>query len=413
MSICCIQKHSSQVGGIASRPGRSIILLSLLATVWFAAGAASIAAESDEIYLKIYNLIEQADNLVDKARPAEAKTKYLEAQTQLREFKQTFPTYNAKTVNYRLNYLSGKIDTLSRPAPGTEENHSPQNTSAAAKRPAAGEPEIKLLEAGAEPRQVFRLHAKPMEIQKAKISAKVGMNLSVGGQPGQMMKLPEMVITATMTTKSVSPDGEIAYTMVFDDINAVSKPGETLEMATAMKASLAGMKGMTVTGVMNDRYYTRKIEVQIPPNADAQTRAGMEQMKDSFANTRFILPEEALGLGGKWEVKQKARKQGMMIEELVRHEVVSIEGDTLVVKSSTTQSAANQKIPNPIMTTMKVDLVKMTGTMTETVTIDLNKTLPVKASASEQSEISMNMANAGKKQAMVVKSETESTLDAQ
>jgi hypothetical protein len=151
--------------------------------------------------------------------------------------------------------------------------------------------------------------------------------------------------------------------------------------------------------------------VQIPPGTDDQTRAGMEQMKDAFANQDFILPEEAIGTGAKWEVRNKKQKQGMTMDETIRHELVSMDGTVMVVKSATTQSAANQKVPNPFMPTAKIDLTKMTGTATESATIDLANILPSKATAEERTETILTTTTAGKRQAMTLKTETHSTLE--
>lgn len=410
MSICCIRKPHPRAGFISNSPTRFIVLLSVLTAAWFAVAPTSLAAETDEMYLKIYNLIEQADELADKAKPVEARTKYLEAEKKLRDFKKDFPTYNPKTVNYRLSYLAGKIDTLSRPAPTSTDESAASSASAKIKRN-PGEPDIKLLEAGAEPRQTLRLHAKAMEIQRAKITSQITMTVPVPGQESKPIQLPEIVITANIITKNSTPDGDTAYEVVIQDFNPVAKSPESQAIADAMKTSLAALKGLTVKSLVTDRYFNKKVEVQIPPNTDPQTRSSMEQMKDSFANTRFILPEDAIGVGAKWEIKQKVKKQGMSVDETTQHEIVSMEGDTLVVKSSTTMSAANQKIPNPLLPTLKADLTKMTGTETQTATINLGKILPANATADERSELGLSMAAGNQKQNLTMKSEVHSTLE--
>ena len=128
---------------------------------------------------------------------------------------------------------------------------------------------------------------------------------------------------------------------------------------------------------------------------------------------KIIVPEEAVGVGAKWEVKEKIKTQGMTTDQTTQHEVVGIEGDSLVMKSSTTQTAANQKISSPMMPTLKVDMTKMTGTATGTSTVNLAKVFPGKAISDQRIEVNMAVNAGGKKQVMNTKTETHSTLEAE
>jgi hypothetical protein len=309
-----------------------------------------------------------------------------------------------------MNYLTGRIATLSKPIPVEPEVSESEPAAPVVQAVRPGHPQVKLLEAGAEPHQVFRLQVKPMETQKTKISARISMTMSAAEMPGQTMKMPAITMKSVLTPKSVSAAGEINYEILIEDVEVATEPGVAAQIADSMRESLAGMKGLVLVGTMTDRYLTKKMEARIPPGTDAQTREGMEQMKESFANTEFILPEEAIGVGAKWEVKEKVKEQGMMIDQTTRHELVSHGGGALAIKSSTTQSAANQKIPNPVMPTLKADLTKMAGTATGTSTMDLTKILPTKASSDERVEVNLTMSAGGKKQAMTVKTETLATL---
>lgn len=65
----------------------------------------------DDRYIAIYDLIQQADGLVDNNSIKQAQAKYAEAQTALIKFQAEYPTWNIKIVNFRLNYLAGKTGT--------------------------------------------------------------------------------------------------------------------------------------------------------------------------------------------------------------------------------------------------------------------------------------------------------------
>lgn len=103
------------------------VMLGLFAVVQVA-GAQSV----DEQYVRIYNLIQQADALRASGDESEALPKYLEAQTALTQIQRVNPTWNPKVVSYRLNYLANKIAAIPGanlpPSTGTAEKPSVPST---------------------------------------------------------------------------------------------------------------------------------------------------------------------------------------------------------------------------------------------------------------------------------------------
>lgn len=85
------------------------------ATILILAGAAAHAQE--EQYVQVYNLIQEGDAAAASDTPLAALNKYLRAQTELQKFQKIYPEWNGRIVNFRLNYLAGKIADLSGRAP--------------------------------------------------------------------------------------------------------------------------------------------------------------------------------------------------------------------------------------------------------------------------------------------------------
>ena len=92
----------------------------------------------------------------------------------------------------------------------------------------------------------------------------------------------------------------------------------------------------------------------------------------------------------------------MNIDETANYQLVSIEGDGFTAKTQFTQQAANQKIQNPSMPGMKVELTRMVGKGTGDVTFDLGKLMPQAGSMNYHSDLSMAMNVGGKRQPMTV-----------
>lgn len=82
-----------------------LLAVLLLAGVFRAGGQGA-----EEQYVRIYNLIQQADALNGNGQFTLALPKYLEAQSALQRIQKFNPEWNPKVVTYRLGYLAEKIE---------------------------------------------------------------------------------------------------------------------------------------------------------------------------------------------------------------------------------------------------------------------------------------------------------------
>src|SRR5438093_2282430 len=80
------------------------LIVLLLATL-----SVALADSPDEEYVRIYDLIQEADSLSRDGQTTQARAKYLQAQTDLQTFQKANPSWNPKVVSYRLKYLAAKI----------------------------------------------------------------------------------------------------------------------------------------------------------------------------------------------------------------------------------------------------------------------------------------------------------------
>lgn len=91
----------------------------------FAAFTVAQAQSPDQQYVRIYQLIQEADRLNAAGDGKNAAARYVEAQQALGRFKTVYPGWNERVVNYRLNYVTTKLaplTTLLAPAGTTPAN---------------------------------------------------------------------------------------------------------------------------------------------------------------------------------------------------------------------------------------------------------------------------------------------------
>ena len=73
---------------------------------------AALGQAPDDRYLKIYTMIEQADQLNSSGQTRAAITRFLEAQVALKELQQLQPGWNPRMVAFRQEYISAKLAAL-------------------------------------------------------------------------------------------------------------------------------------------------------------------------------------------------------------------------------------------------------------------------------------------------------------
>ena len=108
---------------------------------------------SDDQYISIYSLIQQADALQAAGEPQQALAGYTQALAELQKFQKLFPDWDSEIVGFRLDYLAKKVNDLAAqippgaqggvPSAPTPVNPAPPATNAVSAAPAT-EAEIQL-----------------------------------------------------------------------------------------------------------------------------------------------------------------------------------------------------------------------------------------------------------------------------
>ncbi len=399
-----MSKMNRQPHGKAPAPSQqapwALFLLALAFSICLLTAPAN-AAEPEDDFLDIVAQIHEADTLSASGKDAPAVTLYKQAQTNLFAFRKNNPTWNTKMVALRLTYLQDKTTPASPTA---------QSQAAGKPQPAKGGKEVKLLQAGGEQRQALRLKPEVGAKQSLNLNFKMAMEVKMGAVQPPATKIPAIDIPMELTVKAVADNGDITYELVMGEPSIVEETGIAPQVMEAMKASLTGLKGSSGTGRISDRGLTLAWDLKTA-GADPQSKQLMDQMKDWLANIALPLPEEPVGPGARWEAKTPLKSQGIAINQTATYELVSLEGSQVTIKSSVTQSAGSQKIQNPTMPGMPLDLIKMTGTGAGDSTMDLAKAFPVTVTAKSRSELTMSMTMGGQKQAMSMKNDLTLKLE--
>ncbi len=273
------------------------------------------------------------------------------------------------------------------------------------------QPRSTLLQPGAEPHKALRLHPKAGDKHTSTLTLKMTMEVHAGTADAQPMKMPPMTLVMDTTIKSVSAGGDISFDTVMREVSVAEDSQAAPQMVDAMKTALSGVKGLSINGTMSNRGISKRTEVTPPADTNPQAQQMIEQMKDAFSNSGVVFPEEAVGPGAKWVVKQKVKSQGLTLDQTTTCELVSVEGDRLKVKTVLTQSAANQEVKNPSLPDAKVNVVKLQSRGTGEISANLGQLMPVQATSDLRNESNMAVSAGGQDSEMTIKMDMNQRLE--
>jgi hypothetical protein len=233
----------------------------------------------------------------------------------------------------------------------------------------------------------------------------------VGADKQQTMPTRQVKLQATMLPKEVKDGGATAFEVTLSAARMEVDGDVPPEVLAKENNTFQMMTGAVFFATMNDRYLTREAGVKATPGATREIRASLEEMKDAFTETDLILPEEAIGIGARWQVRQSKMVNGLTVNKVLVHELVAVADAVLTIKTTGTETAPKQKAPASIFPGLKADQVEYRGSSEEQVILDLTKIMPIKSTQTAKSELMMHI-KAGKESAtLTLKGENLATME--
>jgi hypothetical protein len=266
--------------------------------------------------------------------------------------------------------------------------------------PAVGQPSIvTLVSPGAAPRTALRYKIAPAFKSRLEMVMSMGMNMNMGGM--QMpMSMPSMKMAADVAANSVSPTGDVTYEIVFDDMT-IDSTGADPNMVAAMQGAMPSMKGMKGTVVVTSRGVQKSVNMDMSTVSPAFQQT-MQAMSSSLENMSLPFPEEPVGAGAKWEVKQAMASGGMKTFQKISIELTGVDGNAVTLTVKTEQTAPPQPVNNPQLPAgSTMSLVDLSGTGTGTMKIKLDSLVPTSEMNAKTTTV-MDMSMSGQQQRMSV-----------
>ena len=210
-------------------------VLSLLAFV------PSVRGEGPEDrFVRIYNLIQQADALTESGRDDKARQQYLEAQAELKALRKEHPDWNESVVGFRLKYVAEKLEQATQndtpaalPLPG-KKSVSPVATDDAAGLLQLLQEQVRQLAADKE-----LLQARLKEALTAQPAAVDPRELARAAEKNKALQKEVEVLKINLEKAESIPDKPVDPAVLAETRRALAAAGQKVAQQSETVATLA------------------------------------------------------------------------------------------------------------------------------------------------------------------------------
>ena len=279
-----------------------------------------------------------------------------------------------------------------------------QSPQAPAGFPAIGQPAtVKLLSPGSAPQAPLRYKIPAGFKTSGAITVAMGLTMNMGGMALPAMDLPGMTMMFDVAVTNVAPSGDVTYDLAFTDMKTQASPGLDPSVAAMIQGSAGAIKEIKGTVVITPRGVAKSTTFDLSKMSDPNLKQTLQQVSAQLEAVALPLPEEAVGPGARWEVRQAVDAGGMATYVRSEFELVSVTGTTaqLRMKSETTAPPQPVNMANAMLPDAQVQLEKLSGSNSGTVTLRLDGLVPT-SDVSGTTNTVMSLTMAGQSQQMGV-----------
>jgi hypothetical protein len=254
--------------------------------------------------------------------------------------------------------------------------------------PAPGTPAVvRLLAPGSAPRARLR-YAVPSDFrQRGRFTTSMSMTMTSQGMTMPAVEVPAMTMDLDFAVTGVAENGDISYSVASGGIDVEG----TGPMVDAMRNGLQQLEGFRGTAVMTNRGATRSLALDASDMNNPQLKEIMGSLSQSIQSMSLVLPEEPVGVGARWEIRQAMALNVVQTYQRLEVELRAVDGPNITLRATSEQLAPRQLVSDPRLPPgAELMLQDVSGNGTGTLMLRLTELIP-KGEVNSQSSTAMEV----------------------
>jgi hypothetical protein len=248
---------------------------------------------------------------------------------------------------------------------------------------------LALLDDGREPRRLIRYPSDPPPPQKMSLSLHVAMKMEVPGSPIPPVSMPGLRLLVDLTGSD--RDDEVRYEFTVNDADLTGVEQAHPSLVTAMRKGIGSLVGASGSVTVDPRGFQQGLAIGLPSGIGQELTQFMNSAKLAIGQMAVPLPEEAIGVGAKWQVEETITQDGIQVRQKTYYELLAMDGPRLSIRTQTVQSAEQQTAAVPgLPSGVTAKILSLRGAGAGETEIDLRRLVP--GSAREELETDVSFA---------------------
>ncbi len=258
-------------------------------------------------------------------------------------------------------------------------------------------PIVTLLDPGqAENRREIRFTPAVGAVETMIMRMKMGMSMSMGGQEMPPSSLPAQEMTARIAVEKVDQNGDIHYSMEFVDAKVVADDQTPPPMKAVMDAAMSKLVGIHGTAQVSSRGITLGGKIDGGDEMDPQSRQLLESMNQSLQQLSSPVPEEAVGVGAKWQVVLTPRLGGFTQTVTTIYTLIALSAESAKIDIAMSQTAAEQPLESASLPPgTKATIKSVNGSGTGSLELAFARITPTASTMTTKTDVSMTFGAEG------------------
>jgi len=239
-------------------------------------------------------------------------------------------------------------------------------------------PKLSVLSSGSAPHEKLVYEFGIGKSVQLNLGMKMRLKMNAGGRQMPAPEIPKVNMLFDLTAKAKAPNGDFELDAGVRSATVNPKGPLQEQIAVKMQPQLDAMKGVRVHYFVSPSGRVRDVDVKVTPGNEANSQQTLGQMTQSFESMVAPLPDEAVGVGAKWEVISRVSSSGADLLQWATYELTAREGTAMTIGLSVHQLAADSAISAPGMPAgMKASLRRMHSEGRGQTKLDLTSPAPL------------------------------------
>ncbi len=268
-------------------------------------------------------------------------------------------------------------------------------------------PQVEMLNPGAEPRQQLRLKPEINVKETTVMTVKMDMGTATADRTLPATKVPAAVMTFETTVTKIDTNGDIHYEFAYTNADIAGDTENTPPAALdALRSALKTIVGVKGSFIADDRGFYKGGNFILPEGGDNNLKQMLVQMSRSMEQLSSPLPAEAVGKGAQWRVISEPNFMGMNLKNIATYELTDRENGNVSLNVSIEQQANPQNVTSPQLpsgatATLKSLVARGQGT----ISTRLDRLMPFRGTTSISSNSEMSVKPGNNAQEITIKTQ--------